>query len=77
MDVNSIIARTTFYYDDFSLVTSIRNPRDHTTAIQGMLGHADLSTTQSYTQVSIEKLREIHAATYPGMRDDQNKSGKL
>lgn len=33
--------------------------------IQAMLGHADLSTTQIYTQVSIEKLREIHAATHP------------
>ncbi|WP_299081254.1 site-specific tyrosine recombinase XerC [uncultured Paraglaciecola sp.] len=33
--------------------------------IQTMLGHSDLSTTQIYTQVSIEKLREIHAATHP------------
>lgn len=33
--------------------------------IQQMLGHSDLSTTQIYTQVSIEKLRQIHAATHP------------
>ena len=33
--------------------------------IQAMLGHADLSTTEIYTRVSIEKLREIHAATHP------------
>lgn len=33
--------------------------------IQKMLGHADLNTTQVYTQVSIEKLREIHRATHP------------
>ncbi len=33
--------------------------------IQMMLGHADLSTTQIYTQVSIEKLRDINAATHP------------
>lgn len=33
--------------------------------IQAMLGHEDLSTTQIYTQVSIEKLREIHSATHP------------
>ena len=33
--------------------------------IQAMLGHADLSTTQLYTQVSIEKLKQIHAATHP------------
>jgi integrase/recombinase XerD len=30
-----------------------------------MLGHEDLSTTEIYTQVSIEKLRQIHAATHP------------
>lgn len=40
--------------------------------IQAMLGHSDLSTTQIYTQVSIEKLREIHTATHPAkVRDRQ------
>lgn len=33
--------------------------------IQQMLGHAELSTTQIYTQVSIRKLKEIHTATHP------------
>jgi integrase/recombinase XerD len=33
--------------------------------IQAMLGHSELSTTQIYTQVSIVKLKEIHAATHP------------
>ena len=33
--------------------------------IQQLLGHADLSTTEIYTQVSIRKLKEIHAATHP------------
>jgi integrase/recombinase XerD len=36
--------------------------------VQEMLGHAKLETTQLYTQVSIHKLREIHAATHPGAR---------
>lgn len=34
--------------------------------IQVMLGHAELSTTQIYTQVSIRQLKEIHTATHPG-----------
>ena len=33
--------------------------------IQAMLGHSQLSTTEIYTQVSITKLKEIHAATHP------------
>ncbi len=33
--------------------------------IQAMLGHANLNTTQIYTQVSIQKLKQIHAATHP------------
>ena len=33
--------------------------------IQAILGHAQLSTTEIYTQVSISKLKEIHAATHP------------
>ena len=37
--------------------------------IQAMLGHSDLSTTQIYTQVSIAKLKEIHALTHPADRD--------
>ena len=34
--------------------------------IQAMLGHADLSTTQIYTQVSIRALQAVHSATHPG-----------
>lgn len=33
--------------------------------IQMMLGHSELSTTEIYTHVSIEKLRQVHAATHP------------
>lgn len=43
--------------------------------IQAMLGHANLETTQIYTQVSMTKLKEIHAATHPArlerVRDTQ------
>lgn len=33
--------------------------------IQEMLGHADLKTTQIYTHVNPDKLKEIHALTHP------------
>lgn len=33
--------------------------------IQAMLGHADLSTTEIYTQVSIKALKTVHTATHP------------
>jgi integrase/recombinase XerD len=33
--------------------------------IQALLGHADLSTTEVYTRVSVKKLKEVHSATHP------------
>jgi len=33
--------------------------------IQMMLGHVSLTTTQIYTQVSIKKLKQVHAITHP------------
>ncbi len=33
--------------------------------IQAMFGHAELSTTQIYAQVSVRALQAIHAATHP------------
>jgi integrase/recombinase XerD len=37
--------------------------------IQEMLGHAELTTTQIYTQVSIRRLQAVHAATHPAERE--------
>ena len=37
--------------------------------IQVILGHAKLTTTEIYTRVSIDKLKRVHAATHPLMRE--------
>jgi integrase/recombinase XerD len=39
--------------------------------IQAMLGHANLATTQIYTQVSIKVLKEIHTLTHPAKPVEQ------
>jgi integrase/recombinase XerD len=36
-----------------------------------MLGHVELSTTQIYTQVSIRRLKAVHAFTHPSAKIDR------
>ncbi len=45
--------------------------------IQEMLGHAELGTTQIYTQVSVRKLKEIHTATHPSARLEQREVAQV
>ncbi|MFB9674473.1 tyrosine recombinase [Streptosporangium vulgare] len=37
--------------------------------VQELLGHASVTTTQVYTQVTVDKLREVYAAAQPRTRD--------
>lgn len=45
--------------------------------IQAILGHAELSTTQIYTHVSVAQLRAIHAATHPGSANKPSRDREL
>ena len=42
--------------------------------IQAMLGHAELSTTQIYAQVSIRALQAVHEATHPGATNQRHRT---
>ena len=43
-------------------------------AVQELLGHADLATTQHYTHVSKERLRSVYIATHPRGSSDPSES---
>ena len=42
--------------------------RDSVRIVQELLGHASVTTTQIYTKVTIDQLRETYAAAHPRAR---------
>ena len=53
-----------------TMATAMLEGGADTRFIQQMLGHADLKTTQIYTQVSITKLQQVYCQTHPAAKDE-------
>jgi integrase/recombinase XerD len=49
-----------------TMATLMLDHRADIRALQEILGHEELTTTQIYTRVSIGRLKAVHAATHPG-----------
>jgi integrase/recombinase XerC len=56
-----------------SFATHILNEGGNIEAIKELLGHADLATTEVYTHVTREHLKEVYKHAHPRNRDVKSK----